>query len=65
MGLNTVDIKTIGTWFFPNAKVEGGSIDLNLRPWLGYAITIAISVLMKVAQTWYLSFLLSPTFFLV
>jgi hypothetical protein len=63
-GLNTIHIKTIGTWVLPNARVEGGSIDLNLRPWLGYASTIAISVLMKVAQTWYLSFLFSPAFFL-
>jgi hypothetical protein len=64
-GLDTIHIKTIGTWVLPEARVEGGSIDLNLRPWLGYASAIAVSALMKVARTWHLSFLFSPAFFLV
>jgi len=63
-GLDTIHIKTIGTWVLPSATVEGGSIDLNLRPWLSHASTIATTALMKVARIWQISFLFSPAFFL-
>jgi hypothetical protein len=64
-GLDTIHIKTIGTWDLPLARVDAGSIDLNLRPFLGWASDIATSALMKVGKLWFLWFLFSPAVFLV